>query len=223
MPADPHRDHVKDLADAHLKAGDPMGWFEALYASAEGQLDRIPWADRRPNHHLLEWLKRDTTPAGLGRVLVVGCGLGDDAVILAPRAKQVVAFDISPTAIDWCHRRFRETNIEFCRADLFNALPEWSGAFDLVFESYTLQALPLEVREKAFPILPTFVAPGGRLLVVARARRASDALGRVPWPLTRDELERLEEYGLTLQLLEEFFDSETPPVRRFRAEYVRSE
>ena len=36
--------------------GGATAWFEPLYASAEGDPSKIPWADERPNPWLVEWL-----------------------------------------------------------------------------------------------------------------------------------------------------------------------
>src|SRR5437870_3924377 len=99
MNGDPHRASVRELAATHLRRGDPLGWFETLYRGAAGQAGVIPWADLTPNPHLVGWLgSAALTP---GRALVIGCGLGDDAELLASRGWSVVAFDISAEAIRW--------------------------------------------------------------------------------------------------------------------------
>jgi hypothetical protein len=67
-----------------------------------------------------------------------------------------------------------------------------------------------------------FVAPGGTLLVIARAREPEEPEGAAPWPLTRDDL-ALFEGGLTASALEDYIDQDCydAPVRRFRATYRR--
>src|SRR5690349_6380964 len=71
------RTAARELAWAHIRRGDPLGWFDVLSRGAGGQASAIPWADLRANPNLSEWL----SVAGLspGRALVIGCGLGDDA------------------------------------------------------------------------------------------------------------------------------------------------
>ena len=66
-----------------------------------------------------------------------------------------------------------------------------------------------------------FVAEGGRLLVIARARDETDPRGEMPWPLSRKQLSHFTEIGLRELSLEDYLDSEDPPVRRFRAVYLR--
>jgi hypothetical protein len=65
------------------------------------------------------------------------------------------------------------------------------------------------------------VAPHGELLVIARGRDAGDPEGAMPWPLLRRELDALRAAGLTELSFEDFYDTEDPPVRRFRAHYRR--
>jgi hypothetical protein len=60
-------------------------------------------------------------------------------------------------------------------------------------------------------------------LVIARARDEADDRGTMPWPLLRAELDQFTAHGLRETSFADFQDtSEAPPVRRFRAEYVRS-
>src|SRR5262245_10456194 len=111
------RTFAQNIAKEHLEKNDPTGWFEPLYAAAAGDAGSIPWADLAPNPNLIKWLD-DHAIAGNGRrALVVGCGLGDDAEELARRGFAVTAFDISPTAIEWCRKRFADTPVSYCVAD----------------------------------------------------------------------------------------------------------
>ena len=105
--------------------------------------------------------------------------------------------------------------------DVFHPPAEWAGAFALVHECYTLQALPPDVREHAARSIAPLVAPGGRLLVIARARNEGEPPGTMPWPLTRSELMRFEELGLRVESFDDFLDNEDPPVRRFLAVFLR--
>lgn len=85
------------------KAGS-AAWFEDRYRAAEAGEGLPSWADLRPNPHLTDWIVA-ARPA-LGRVAVVGCGLGDDAAALAQAGFSVTAFDVAPTAVASAARRF---------------------------------------------------------------------------------------------------------------------
>jgi SAM-dependent methyltransferase len=212
------REKARQLARAYIGQGDPTGWFEALYVAAHGDPSRISWADLAANPSLVEWL--DGHPMdGRRRTATVGCGLGDDAEELARRGLDVVAFDVSETAIRWCKNRFPGSTVAYVVADLFDPPQDWEESFDLVLEAYTLQVLPPELRLPAIERIANLAAPGGTLLVISRGREAGDDTGQMPWPLTREELRRFRDCGMREMSFEDYFDRETPPVRRFRVEY----
>ena len=214
------RARVRQIARESLERGDPTGWFERVYATAQGEARAIPWADLRPEPNLMEWVERERLRGAGRRALVVGCGLGDDAEDLARLGFEVVAFDISPTAIEWCRRRFPGSRVRYVVADLLAAPEAWDGAFDFVLEAFTVQVLRGELRRQAIERVARFVAPGGALLVIARGREPEDDPGSMPWPLTKDDLAGFERAGLMEARFEDYLDQHVnPPVRRFRVEY----
>lgn len=197
-------------------------WFEPLYASAEGDTSKIPWADERPNPWLIEWLDQQRPSTTGETALVVGCGLGDDAEELSRRGFDVTGFDVSPTAVDWARRRFPGSDVTYRNADLFALPPTMEGEFDFVFEAYTLQALPVAVRGDAIAAVATLVAPGGSLLVVSRGREETDEVQGPPWPLSRQELRGFNVAGLLESSFDDFLDTTRDvPIRRFRVHYLR--
>ena len=217
------RGTARRLAQKHLAAGDPLGWFEALYAQAGGDPSTIPWADLAPNPSLVDWLDAARVCNKGDRALKVGCGLGDDAEELASRGFDTTAFDISATAIRWCRHRYPNSAAVYVAADLFDAPAEWQGAFSLVVESYTLQVLPPALRPEAIQRIAGFAAPGGTVLVIARGRETADSEGNMPWPLTREEIDLFCDCGLREVSFEYFADREDPPVCRFRVVYRRED
>lgn len=212
---DAKRELARELARRHAAAGDPLGWFEALYQHAGGDFDVIPWADRVPNPHLTGWCERESLPRPASDVLVVGCGLGDDAEYLAARGADVTAIDLSPTAIEWCRRRFPSSPVDYRAADLL----QFEGPeFDLIVEIYTLQAMPLDLRA---PALARLVQLGREILIICRGRDESDPPGQLPIPLTRTDLAPLEAHGFSAISFEDFDDTFDPGQRRFRVFYRR--
>lgn len=215
------RHRVRQLASEFMAEGDATGWFEALYAEAGKNYAVVPWADLAPNSHLIHWSQNQAITGYQKNALVVGCGYGDDAEFLAQLGFEVVAFDIAPTAIAQCQARFPNSSVSYQVANLLNPPTPWLQNFDLVFESYTLQALPPDLRARAIGQLANLVARSGQLLIITRGRDETDPPGELPYPLTLQELDALELAGLQKQSFEDYFDDEDPPVRRFRVLYTR--
>jgi len=115
--------------------------------------------------------------------------------------------------------------VRYRQADLFAPPESWRSAFQLVVEIYTVQALPPSYRAEAIARVADFVAPGGRLLVVTMGRSEEDLPEQIPWPLSRGELARFEQQGLSQQgfreLVEEDLLGEGALVHRWRVEYLR--
>lgn len=213
------RQSARRLANNAVNQGQPLSWFEALYSQADGDRSTIPWADMAPNPNLAKWLERQEIEGRSRSALVIGCGLGDDPEALASIGFNVTAFDISPTCVEWCVRRFPDSPVRYIVADLFDGRFDWTRTFDFVFEAYTLQVLPPDLRRQAMENIADCVAPEGTLLVITRGRNESDQPGEMPWPLLRSELDRFVEFGLSEVRVEDYIEAEDPPVRRFRAEY----
>jgi SAM-dependent methyltransferase len=214
------RAHARELARESIAGGDVTGWFERLYSESVRDGFAISWVDLAPNPYVVEWLAARETPLR-GRAMVVGCGYGDDAELLAEAGLAVTAFDISATAIDRCRDRFPESGVDYAVADALRPPEEWNGAFDFVFEAYTVQVLPGEARTACARSIGRMVGPGGRLLVIARSRHPEDPEGLMPWPLTRAELNAFLVPGLRLASLTEVIEPGDPPVPRFVAEFER--
>ena len=196
------RDAARDRLDTLFgaKGGnreDRSTWFDAVYDTAEGDPAAVPWADLAPKQELTDWLA-DNAAAGES-ALDIGCGLGDNAEALAAAGYRTTAFDLSATAIQWARARFPQSPVDYRAANLFDLPPEWTGAFDLVHECYTLQALHGELRVAGFAAIARLVAPGGRLLVITRSAEEGTESSGPPWPLTPSEIARFEALGLACQ------------------------
>ena len=222
LPSSDADQHARRLAGEALAAGEPTGWFEPLYAAAEAGRAVIPW-DRGIPHQLLVAWARSTGLDGNGRpALVVGCGLGEDAEFVATPGFDTVAFDVSASAIRAARRRFPESAVHYVTADLLHPPPSWRYAFDRVVESMTLQALPDPPRREAIPNVGRMVAPGGTLLVIARARDEGSDPGAGPrWSLTRAEIDAVTATGLRPVRIEELRDQGPPATHRWLVLYRR--
>lgn len=214
-------EHAARLAAQSIATDDPTGWFEQVYAAAEAGQAIVPWDREAPSRWLTGWAERQHLSGGGRSAVVVGCGLGDDAAYFAGLGFVTTAFDISPSAVRAAQRRFPGSPARFLTADLLNLPAGWHRAFDLVVESMTLQALPDPPRDAAIASVGELVAPGGTLIVMARAREPEEPVSGPPWSLTRAEIDALAQSGLQPARVEDLRDTGPPLARRWRAEFRR--
>jgi len=194
-------------AETKAKGGEFTDWFEELYARAAGDPDLIPWADEEPHEGLVEWMAADlkkARPDKGAKALDVGCGLGDNAVFMAQNGYEVTAIDLSQSAIDWAKKRFAGGPVTFRQEDLFELAQDLPGQFDLVHETYTIQALPAALRPELYKVIASLVAPGGRLLVISRSRPEDVVPDGPPWELAKSDLDHFLSHGLVELSVHEF-------------------
>ena len=176
--------HLQSLLNNAESDGNPLRWFEDLYDSANGDSSQIPWARMEVNPILKDELEREYLEPG--RALMVGCGLGDDAIFLEQLGWEVVAFDLSPSCINWCKERFVNSSVIWEVADVTQPPDEWLGEFDLVVEIHILQAIQIEARIEAAKVLPKFLRPNGRIISIGRELTSRVVeISPPPWPLAR--------------------------------------
>ena len=213
------RARLLNLSEAAEADGEPLRWFEELYAGAGRDSEEIPWAKMEANPKMVEWIAQ--RPEITGRALVVGCGLGDDAEWLSAAGFDVTAFDLSQSSIDWCRERFPQSPVNYCVGDLLKPEDGWIEAFDLVVEIHILQAIPDPIRDTAASIIPKFLNEGGHLLCIGRllTERIPDEPSP-PWPLSRVWLNG--RFQMLKQLsFSGFVNEETPTIDRYVAAWKR--
>ena len=162
---------------------------------------------------LMSWLKGKNLS---GKALVIGCGLGDDAVGLEEEGFDVTAFDLSESCIDWCKERFPNSQVNWMVADLLNLPESFFSSFDLVVEIHILQAIPEDVREIAAPAIPKLMRKGGHLVCIGRLDDGSVLeIPPPPWPLKMSWLQTVFT-NLTKIDVEFFRKEESPETNRYR-------
>ena len=177
------------LAAEAAVAGQPTRWFEQLWAAAARDEVDMPWDRTAPFPPVLDHVER--TGDGVGRrAVVVGAGLGADAELLASRGFRTVAFDLAPSAVELARARHPGTPVDYRVADVLDLPDDLVGAFDLVVDVFTVQALPRTLREESVAGVRSLLAPGGELLAVHFVLPdGADPDQGPPWLLTRDEME----------------------------------
>jgi SAM-dependent methyltransferase len=138
-----------------------------------------------------------------GRALDLGCGEGADAVWLAERGWDVVAVDISETALGRAAQEASSRGvghrIDFIQLDLSDTFPE--GSFDLVSSQFLHSTVRLD-RPRILAQAAEAVRPDGLLVIV-------DHGSAPPWASKLDhvhEFPSAEEVVAALDLSADEFD-----------------
>ena len=123
----------------------------------------MPWEKGAPHPELVEFLKRSPMR---GRVLVPGCGYGNDVRAIAAGADEVVGLDIAPSAVEGANNHGVIGGERYVVGDLFALPPRMHGFFDWVFEHTCFCAIPVARRNDYVEAVAGALAPGGRLFAV---------------------------------------------------------
>ena len=199
-----------------VRDGEPTRWYDEVWSAGERGEVGVPWDRRDPHELLAGWLPDWARARGTsgGRAVVVGCGLGADAELLAARGFATTGFDISPAAIRLARERHPDSPVDYLVADLLDLPADLAGAHDLVVEIYTIQALHPTVRPRAVESVRRLLAPGGTLFVVQIVREDDEELtDDPPWLLDRAEMQGFGADGVEALSLHRVPNAVDPDVR----------
>ena len=199
-------DLAGELGTNAVAEGEPTRWYDELWSAAERGEVPLPWDHTDPHPVLADWVAAHGDGAGR-RAVVVGCGLGADSEHLARHGWRTTAFDISPAAVAAVRGRYPDSAVDYREGNLLDLTGDSAdlvGAFDLVVEIYTLQALHPSLREQAVAGVRGLLAAGGQALVIQVVRRDDETLtAEPPWTLTRTEMEAVAGDDVRLDELDE--------------------
>jgi SAM-dependent methyltransferase len=108
-----------------------------------------------------------------GRVLELGCAIGETTRFLAPLCLRLLALDGSATAISEARRRVRSTNVCFLQATLPGQMPR--GPFDLIVVSEIAYYLSAHDQAALGERLAAATAHRGRIVLLHHRQHFQDA------------------------------------------------
>jgi len=125
-----------------------------------------------PNAMLVRFADQfDSGPGGQGRsALDVGCGEGADAIWLARQGRNVTGIDLSTVAIQRAKESAAVLNLDaqFHATDAIEYASHVGSKFDVVTVSF-MHSRDEDQRAETMRAIPSFVKPGGQLLVISHA------------------------------------------------------
>ena len=140
--------------------------------------------------------KQLATELPLGRVCIIGCGRGYDAIEFAKIGFQVTAIDFAPSAISSLKNmaNLMEVSLEIIRKNIFDLLPKYHNSFDYVLEQTCFCAIHPSRRKEYETIVKGILKMGGHLVGL--------------WfPLDKDLEQGGPPYGTSIEEVKSTFDS----------------
>jgi SAM-dependent methyltransferase len=189
--------------------------FDAMYA------DTPPWDIGRPQP---AFFALATAGKLRGRVLDVGCGTGEHALMAAERGLEATGVDTAPSAIAIAQRKAAERGLSV-RFAVFDALDlgHLGGTFDTLLDSGLFHVFDDHDRALYVESLAAATAPGSVYHMLCFSDRQPGDWG--PRRVTRAEIEASFATGWRIETLEPVvFETTMEPsdVDGWRAEIVRA-
>ena len=103
-----------------------------------------------------------------GKMAVLGCGKGHDALMFAESGFEVVGFDFAPSAIAEATATAKAKDIpaQFLQRDIFTLDKEFASSFDYVLEHTCFCAIDPSLRSQYVAVVKSLLRPGGKLVAL---------------------------------------------------------
>ncbi len=101
-----------------------------------------------------------------GKLCILGCGKGYDAVMFAERGFEVTAIDFAPSAVNAVEKLARkyDVKIKIIQNDIFSLTPEYLNTFEYVLEQTCFCAINPKRRKEYERLVYSILKVGGKLI-----------------------------------------------------------
>jgi SAM-dependent methyltransferase len=148
------------------------GYFDELYDTAD---DPFGFGTHPEEAEKFAYTLGVCGDGALGRVLEIGCAVGDFTELLAERSSSVLGIDVSARAVERASARLAAfPNVRCEVGTLPHDFPE--GRFDLVVASDVLYYLSTDELVEALRRIEEAIDPGGSLVIVHFVPRMGSVL-----------------------------------------------
>jgi len=129
----------------------------------------------------------------LGKVCIIGCGRGYDAVMFAKKGFEVTAIDFAPSAISALQSLASGAGvmINIVENDIFLLISQFNCEFDYVIEQTCFCAINPSRREEYEQLVKTIIKPNGKLIGLWFPLDKPMVDGGPPWGTTISEVKSI--------------------------------
>jgi len=163
------------------------------------QAGQFGWDLGRPAPPFEDLLASSERPPA-GRLAIVGCGRGHEALLFARHGYHVTGFDFAPSAIDTARSAAEREGLPatFVCSDIFALPDQFRSTFDCVVEHTCFCAIDPSRRVEYVDVVRSLLRPAGELIGLFFAHGQP---GGPPFTTTADEVRRLFEPHFTIERL----------------------
>jgi len=147
-----------------------------------------------------------------GKVCILGCGRGYDAVMFAQKGFEVTAVDFAPSAVTAMHSLASSTGVKIniIEEDIFSLFAQFNSEFDYVIEQTCFCAINPSRRGEYEQLVKAIIKPRGKLIGLWFPLDKSMNDGGPPWGMTISEVKSIFYDGWKIEK-EEFSKLSIPP------------
>ena len=132
-----------------------------------------------------------------GKLCLVGCGRGHDAIMFAQKGFDVTAVDFAPSAIKAVKilANDSDVHIQAIQDDIFSLKQKYANTFDYVIEQTCFCAIDPSRRNDYADVVQSILKPGGQLIGLWFPLDKTMEEGGPPWATSIDEVKSLFNSG----------------------------
>ena len=159
-------------------------FWEDLYISGDAT-----W-DLGGSTPIFESISKDISP---GKICIIGCGKGHDAVMFAKKKFEVTAIDFAPSAISYLNHLAADAKVDIhaINTDIFNLSNEYYNQFNYVIEQTCFCAINPTMRNNYEQLVSNLLVKGGLLIGLWFPLDKNISEGGPPWATSIDEVKNL--------------------------------
>ena len=155
-----------------------------------------------------------------GKVCILGCGNGYDAISFSKKGFSVTAVDFARTPINNLQiaARSLSLSIETIKKDIFDLIPDYSSQFDYIIEQTCFCAIDPRKRQQYGNLVHNLLKVGGKLIGLWMPLDKDIIDGGPPFGVKENEIKKL--FSTKWKITEECFPTQSIEARMGREKLI---
>ena len=155
-----------------------------------------------------------------GKVCILGCGNGYDAISFSKKGFSVTAVDFARTPINNLQiaARSLSLSIETIKKDIFDLIPDYSSQFDYIIEQTCFCAIDPRKRQQYSNLVYDLLKVGGKLIGLWMPLDKDIIDGGPPFGVKENEIKKL--FSTKWKITEDCFPTQSIEARKGREKLI---